>query len=562
MAMMNNKKGFFFTIIALIIVSLLFMIFMGRGDVAQRTIAPVEESRIKVVNNYVRSAEDIYIKRMLVASSYKAIDEVIGYAKNLGEAPDDLNWFSNLMIDGKLNNINIMGEHSLSDKLELLENVTFEMLHLNASFKPIEAKLFQNEATGPWRLGVNLSVAVFVDGIIAQWNSTTIIEALIDIEGMNDPLIRYNTDKDKWPISKTEFGSNWTGNNTFVHLIEKTYKHEPRAPSFINRLMNLTPESECCGIESLIDFSSLGLKVKNVSSVDYCYWKEFGCIEEGYGQFLWEVDNITDAGVPYFRLDSYHSIQYNTTNKDKCEFNDTGYQEWTGNGCIEVAALPHCGDGNVDFLSEDCDDYGNEDGDGCDSNCEVEDGWICDYDEPSDCEEDCGDSIVIGDEECDDGNTDDGDGCNWMCEIEGSSTCGDAIVDPGEDCEGNDLNGETCVSQGYASGILACTAGCDFDTSGCVAGGGGPPAHCSDIPWNVNESDLNCGGNCVSCSPGFSCWTSKDCANACDMTGAIPLPPQPPDTIIDPNTGQPYTINGLRELAGQAWIIKYQGTCI
>jgi cysteine-rich repeat protein len=49
-----------------------------------------------------------------------------------------------------------------------------------------------------------------------------------------------------------------------------------------------------------------------------------------------------------------------------------------------------------------------------------------------------------------------------------TTTCGDGVIDLGEECEGADLQGETCVSQGYASGELACGADCGFDKSGCV----------------------------------------------------------------------------------------------
>lgn len=57
--------------------------------------------------------------------------------------------------------------------------------------------------------------------------------------------------------------------------------------------------------------------------------------------------------------------------------------------------------------------------------------------------------------------------------------CGDGEQYAGEDCDGADLNGQTCTSVGFASGTLACDANCVFDTSACVAaapggGGGGP----------------------------------------------------------------------------------------
>ncbi|MBD3868355.1 MAG: trypsin-like peptidase domain-containing protein [Acidobacteria bacterium] len=47
------------------------------------------------------------------------------------------------------------------------------------------------------------------------------------------------------------------------------------------------------------------------------------------------------------------------------------------------------------------------------------------------------------------------------------STCDGGVIDPGEDCDGTDLGGETCVSQGFDSGVLACSGSCSFDTSGC-----------------------------------------------------------------------------------------------
>lgn len=38
--------------------------------------------------------------------------------------------------------------------------------------------------------------------------------------------------------------------------------------------------------------------------------------------------------------------------------------------------LKKCGDGSLFFVSEECDDGNNIDGDGC-SDCKVEVGWIC-----------------------------------------------------------------------------------------------------------------------------------------------------------------------------------------
>lgn len=49
------------------------------------------------------------------------------------------------------------------------------------------------------------------------------------------------------------------------------------------------------------------------------------------------------------------------------------------------------------------------------------------------------------------------------------SVCGNAIIEGGEDCEGLDLNSQTCETLGYAYGTLSCDISCAFDTSLCVS---------------------------------------------------------------------------------------------
>src|SRR5690606_28799669 len=75
-------------------------------------------------------------------------------------------------------------------------------------------------------------------------------------------------------------------------------------------------------------------------------------------------------------------------------------------------------------FDEQCDDGNLEDGDDCSSKCLVE--------PPVD----CGDGIVDerDGEQCDDGNFIPGDGCSPACRLE---ECGNAILDPGEECEPN-----------------------------------------------------------------------------------------------------------------------------
>ena len=46
--------------------------------------------------------------------------------------------------------------------------------------------------------------------------------------------------------------------------------------------------------------------------------------------------------------------------------------------------------------------------------------------------------------------------------------CGDGVRDLGEDCDGNDLNGQSCLAVGFEGGELGCDGSCHFDFSACV----------------------------------------------------------------------------------------------
>ena len=75
-----------------------------------------------------------------------------------------------------------------------------------------------------------------------------------------------------------------------------------------------------------------------------------------------------------------------------------------------------CGDGIPSVGPRDCDDGNTVGGDGCTSNCIVEEGVACDNSvSPSVCTELCGDGRNMGVSACDDENSISGDGCDNLC---------------------------------------------------------------------------------------------------------------------------------------------------
>jgi cysteine-rich repeat protein len=117
-----------------------------------------------------------------------------------------------------------------------------------------------------------------------------------------------------------------------------------------------------------------------------------------------------------------------------------------------------CGNGRLDG-DEACDDDGLADGDGCDSDCQIESGYEC-VGTPSTCtlSDTCGSGVITGAESCDDGGMLDGDGCSAACQLEAgymctgepsvcTPVCGDGVITGSEACDDQDTDdGDGCNS--------------------------------------------------------------------------------------------------------------------
>ncbi len=212
----------------------------------------------------------------------------------------------------------------------------------------------------------------------------------------------------------------------------------------------------------------------------------------------------------------------------ECTTTNSEYCEWTGsacaakscstwdndittcgaNGCtwgIPPGSSPTCGNNNIDG-AEEC-DGSKLGGETCISQGYAEGGTLFCYAS---------------------GHADECEFNYYKCRGTQTSTCGNEVIDGNEQCDGPQLGGETCVTQGFDLGTLRCDPVlCRLDTSSCamdlvctdpdgdnknVAGtcigvDGIPHAdECS----NVAVKEYICSGdNCVSstqsCASGYSC---------------------------------------------------------
>lgn len=99
-----------------------------------------------------------------------------------------------------------------------------------------------------------------------------------------------------------------------------------------------------------------------------------------------------------------------------------------------------------------------------------------------------------------------------------TESCGNALLDPGEACDGTIFDNKTCETEGFASGDLKCTEDCTLDISECGSCGNGVVDGDDEC-----EGDDLAGATCASLEEGAG--GDLACDNACKFTKDDCLPP-------------------------------------
>lgn len=117
-----------------------------------------------------------------------------------------------------------------------------------------------------------------------------------------------------------------------------------------------------------------------------------------------------------------------------------------------------------------------------------------------------------------------------------SLACGNGVIDAGEQCDQGDLNGQTCITQGFGAGTLACGSGCLLDTIGCYSQrfvdnmDGTITDNRTGLMWE-KKADLD--GVGVACTSAAACPDPHDADNLYTFSFDNPLgPPGTAQTVL------------------------------
>lgn len=294
-----NKKGMFFTVLAIALLSL-FLVSYSVYAVAKERQAV--NKRIHTMNNFVFSIEQD-LPRKLYISSFRIIflleSEIIktgNYITNLNSTFEEAFFNGTIYgeVQGLMQGVTFSGiETSLNDKAR----------NTNLQISLSSPNLFITQED-PWNIKVTLRTNLFIKdkGNLALWNRSAVIDTYIPINNFEDPFYIVGTNglvANK--INQTPYNFPITIGNLPSHSTNSYYVESTSAPSFLDRLQGINAPN-INGIESLVylpKLSSQGVTVQDKSSVDYIYFSTNNPPAQNIG------------GMPaWFKLDAAHLGDY------------------------------------------------------------------------------------------------------------------------------------------------------------------------------------------------------------------------------------------------------------
>ena len=326
----KNRKGIFFTFIALTMMAIFILIYSPQGDLSLQKDTQAARTRISAINNYVGSLETDYLQTVLRASAYKSLLSLSLYINSTGKFPKNLDSaFYEIITNGTIGNVpidsitnkKIMENNTLTNWNSKIISAANDAYNVNTAIWIKNVSVYQ---TDPWSVNSVLIINFTVTSESAEWTDTNIsILSQVDTEGLYDPYPMGNTNGkysnrikrssvsfDKWNISKVR-----------EHLRNGTYVHWPKseAPSLLMRFANDSTNSSCCGIESMVNPNLLNPSDQMQSYVDYLF---FNNSFAGKCTLLFNITNPA-ASKPglwdefrYFKMDSDHKGRYNISDID------------------------------------------------------------------------------------------------------------------------------------------------------------------------------------------------------------------------------------------------------
>jgi len=300
-----KRKGMFFSIIAIALISLVVFSFAIHTSYKLRDRVMVSETRVFSMNSFIDDVEKD-IERGLYISGFRSLMSMEQYITDNGVFLYNANsCFKEAFLNGTINNsqMGLMNESTFINWTQRIKEQAIK-LDIIVDFDINDVIIYQES---PWTANIGLNVTLNLEDAkkTASWQRPLYIKTNISIQEFEDPLYVINSyGRVTNTIIKTtitDFIVNNETTNLKIHVNNSYYIESTRAPSFLMRLEgNLS--GSAYGIESLVNlekFQAQEVPIKSRSVVDYIY----------FGDQTTSNYNIKDMPL-WFRLDEEHLVTY------------------------------------------------------------------------------------------------------------------------------------------------------------------------------------------------------------------------------------------------------------
>lgn len=382
--MKKNKKGVFFTIISALLVGFFVLMVSPPAHKSYVEYKAVEWYSLEYAHEFYQSLIYDIVPSLMKESAYSALNNISREYEYLPSGNDFENYFNGLYWNKTRVGINnhFSNNLNMTSVLTQMEDYVKDyyppgyILEFGKDYDDADIKIFQDNTTGEFGVGVNSTIWIYLNTPFATWNQTVNFSVIVPIIGLEDPTYASNTGNDYHnyfnystldivrfingtresingtresdpallqklytPIQRyCSANKSWNYTCFEDHVNRSAYMKYEEAPSFLERMEgDLVPPYEygdCCGLESIlnptkswggIDMTEISYEGedppfgdgenKNMTYVDHCFFG--GKCEDGEGN-VYDTDdfallNCLQEPFPYIKLDDTRIGLYNLT---------------------------------------------------------------------------------------------------------------------------------------------------------------------------------------------------------------------------------------------------------
>ncbi|RME52881.1 hypothetical protein D6783_03655 [Candidatus Woesearchaeota archaeon] len=297
----KGKRGVVFTMIAISLATLLLALFIWTYTADVQSDLDIINLRVFYLNNFLNDLDE-YIELALTVGSRNTLEAMSTYIKDNGYVADAQLAFHTCFLEGNITPggppCGLAYNNSAQRWLDEVQRHVADTMKITFEYEFHNVTITQKY---PFHLDVTLNATVKLYDVFATWNYTKIYNISMPVEGLTDPgIIKEFSERRIIRRSPREITGIWGVPGLTEMYQNKEYRWFDEAPSFLERYEGNFTNSSCCGIETLINTSTLVTNKHNRSFTDYQLFKDlnFTCGEE--------VFSITGFVDPSFQLDTEH----------------------------------------------------------------------------------------------------------------------------------------------------------------------------------------------------------------------------------------------------------------